>query len=200
MQGLILIPDITGFTQFVKGINMEAGVSITRELLSEIIENNTLGLELSEIEGDAVLFYKVGQPIPLNKVFDGVNAMYEAFERRYHALRLIYNSSAELSLKFILHYGEMNVYHIRGFKKLYGQTIIESHRLLKNGSSSGSYILVTKDYLTACGQTKVEYIPGKGSFPSFFSQLFSDLREISYYFFHYPPYAANAFEYSLQLN
>ena len=198
MQGLILIPDITGFTQFVKGINMEVGVSITRELLSEIIDNNSLGLQLSEIEGDAVLFYKMGQPIPLDKAFEGINAMYQAFDRKYQALRILYNIQAELSLKFILHYGEMDFYQIRGHKKLYGQTIIESHRLLKNGSASGSYILVTKDYIKASGQTKVEYIPGEGSFPSYFSQVFPDLREISYYFFHYPPYAESAFEYSLQ--
>jgi len=198
MQGLILIPDLSGFTQFVKGISMDAGKSITRELLSEIIDNNTLDLDLSEIEGDAVLFYKVGQPIPLKKVFEGINAMYYAFERRYQALKLLHNIPADLSLKFILHYGEMDYYEIRGFKKLYGQTIIESHRLLKNGYGSGSYALVTRDYINACGQTKVEYIPGKGCFPMFFSQLFAGLREISYYFFHYPPYAANVFEYSLQ--
>ena len=198
MQGLILIPDITGFTQFVKGINMEAGVSITRELLNEIVDNNILGLKISEIEGDAVLFYKVGEPIPLDDVFVGINAMYQAFDRKYQALRILFNISAELCLKFVLHYGEMDFYQIRGFRKLYGQTIIESHRLLKNGSASGSYILVTRDYFKAAGQTKVEYIPGKGSFPSFFSQPFADLREISYYFFHYPPYKSSAFEYSLQ--
>jgi hypothetical protein len=59
-------------------------------------------------------------------------------------------------------------------------------------------VLVTGDYIKACGQTKVVYIPGKGSFPTFFSQFFSGLREISYYFFHYPPFKARAFEYSLQ--
>jgi hypothetical protein len=198
MQGLILIPDITGFTNFVKEINIEDGVSITHELLSEIIDHNVLGLQLSEIEGDAVLFYKVGEPIPMEEMLDGINTMYEAFERKYHALKLQYDIQSELSLKFILHYGDMDVYEIRGFTKLYGQTIIESHRLLKNGSTYSSYILITEDYVKALGTPDVLYIPGKGNFPLCFSEFISGLREITYYFFHFPPKDANAFQYSLQ--
>ena len=55
MKGLIFIPDISGFTNFVKKIDDELGWKITRELLIEIIESNPLYLEISEIEGDAVL-------------------------------------------------------------------------------------------------------------------------------------------------
>lgn len=58
MQGLIFIPDITGFTNFVRKIDIDLGVSITRDLLNEIIDNNDMELELSEIEGDALLFLK----------------------------------------------------------------------------------------------------------------------------------------------
>src|SRR6478752_5386023 len=128
MKGLVLIPDISGFTNFVKGVDLNLGVSITQELLNEIIDNNELGLELSEIEGDAILFFKSGQPLPLHKVFEGLKKMHEAFDRRYLMLKAEYKLKSALSLKFILHYGEMNVYYIKGFKKLYGQIIIESHR------------------------------------------------------------------------
>ena len=63
MKGLIFIPDISGFTNFVKKIDIELGRKITRELLIEIIESNPLYLEISEFEGDAVLYYKQGKPI-----------------------------------------------------------------------------------------------------------------------------------------
>jgi hypothetical protein len=198
MQGLILIPDISGFTHFVKGINLELGVSITHELLSEIIDNNPLDLELSEIEGDAILFFKVGRPVPMSEIFAGIKKMYEAFDRKYHALKMLHGLQSDLSLKFILHYGHMDVYHLKGFKKLYGQTIIESHRLLKNASPSPSYLLITEDYITALDNPRIDYFPGKGNFPFRFSEFFSGLREIGYYFFHYPNQGKNAFQYSLQ--
>jgi len=59
MQGLIFIPDISGFTNFVKNIDIDLGVSITSDLLNGIIDNNPLDLDISEIEGDAVLYYRL---------------------------------------------------------------------------------------------------------------------------------------------
>lgn len=182
MEGLIFIPDISGFTRFVKNIEMDAGVSITKDLLSEIIENNPLDLELSEVEGDAVLFYKIGKPIPLNTVFKGLSTICEAFKRKYHILKAQFDVDIELSLKFILHYGEMSVYDIKGFRKLYGQTIIESHRLLKNGSNDANYILITEDYVKALRLTAADSVPDIGS-GCYSSQNFTDLREVGYYFF-----------------
>jgi hypothetical protein len=185
MKGLIFIPDITGFTNFVKQIDIDLGVRITRDLLTEIIDNNELGLELSEIEGDAVLFCKVGKPVSLPRIFKCFNKMYEAFNSKYQYLRLKYNIHSELTLKFILHYGDMNIYYIKGFRKLYGQTIIESHRLLKNGSDHSSYMLITEDYINALHQERSEYVNATWGFNFRSSQFFPDLREISYYLFHY---------------
>ena len=185
MKGLVFIPDITGFTNFVKQIDIDLGVSITHDLLTEIIDSNDLGLELSEIEGDAVLFCKVGKPIPLKHMFVCFKNMYEAFNTKYELLREKYNVNSDLSLKFILHYGEMNMYYIKGFKKLYGQTIIESHRLLKNGSHHSAYMLITEDYMKALNGAYSEQITGNWDFKFRSTQFFTDLREISYYLFPY---------------
>jgi hypothetical protein len=187
MQGLIFIPDISGFTNFVKKIDIDLGVSITRDLLTEIIDSNPLDLEISEIEGDAILFYKIGRPIPLSKVFAAFKNIYEAFERRLNILARKYSIEAKLSLKFILHYGNMTIYHIKGFKKLYGQFVIESHRLLKNNSNNSDYILITEDYIKALQTSGSDVLACDLGFNAYASQHFTDLREISYYFFHYYP-------------
>lgn len=42
-QGLILIPDVSGFTDFVPSICIEAGSYILRELLMAIMDSNRLG-------------------------------------------------------------------------------------------------------------------------------------------------------------
>jgi hypothetical protein len=185
MKGLIFIPDITGFTDFVRETDMNLGAAVMHELLSEIIDSNQLDLDISEIEGDAVLFYKIGQPIPLSQIFVAFNNMYEAFNKKYRELSARYKINLNLSLKFILHYGEMSVYYIKGFKKLYGQTIIESHRLLKNGSGNSDYILITDDYIKAVIESKAEFQTDKLNGSSYVSQDFTDLRKIGFYFFNY---------------
>jgi hypothetical protein len=183
MQGLIFIPDISGFTNFVKNIDIDLGVSITSDLLNEIIDNNPLDLDISEIEGDAVLYYKLGKPIPLQQIFNGFQHMYEAFDNKYQRWKLLYNIQADLSLKLIVHYGDIIVYDIKGFKKLYGETVIESHRLLKNGSDATEYMLITEDYLNALQQNISDVLSTDYQHNSYTSQLYSGVKKIAYYFF-----------------
>jgi hypothetical protein len=143
--------------------------------------------EISEIEGDAILFYKIGKPIPLVKVFAAFKNMYEAFEAKLHYLRVKYAIQANLSVKFILHFGNMTIYHLKGFRKLFGQCVIESHRLLKNGCGDSSYILITEDYVKALQAAGNDLYLFDWKFNSYTSQVFTDLREISYFFFNYIP-------------
>lgn len=183
MKGLIFIPDISGFTNFVKSIDMDLGVSITRDLLNSIIDNNPLDMDLSEIEGDAVLFYKLGKPFPLKEVMSGFKNMYEAFDTRFKKWKLQYKIEADLSLKLIVHYGDIIVYDIKGFKKLYGETVIESHNLLKNGSGITDYILVTEDYVKALNQNISDLLIAETEHSTCESQLYSGVKKIAYYFF-----------------
>ena len=183
MQGLIFIPDISGFTNFVKSIPINLGVSITRDLLNEIIDNNPLNVQLSEIEGDAVFFYKLGKPINLNKLLEAFEDMSEAFCKKYALWKARYNIKADLSLKLIVHYGNIIVYNIRGFKKVYGEPVIDSHRLLKNGSTSTNYILITDDYMNALKNDNSYSFLCDKLYSSYGSHLGSDSKKISFSFF-----------------
>ena len=191
MQGLIFIPDISGFTNFVNSVNIDLGVSVTKDLLNEIINSNPLDVELSEIEGDAILYYKEGQPIPMDKIFEGYKSISTAFDSKFSSLKMLYNIEAPLSLKFILHYGNLNEYDINGFKHLYGETVIEAHRLLKNGCGRSTYILVTNDYLNALQQTTPDNLLDNKEFSYFCSDFSTGLRKVNYYFFSYLPSKKN---------
>lgn len=183
MKGLIFIPDISGFTNFVRNIDIDLGVSITSDLLNKIIDNNSLGMDLSEIEGDAILFYKIGKPIPLNHILRSFKNMYDAFDATYQHWKLQYKIETNLSLKLIVHYGNIVVYDIKGFKKLYGETVIESHNLLKNGNGESNYILITEDYLKALHQNMSGTQLFHSGYVPFKSQLTTDVKRIAYYFF-----------------
>lgn len=70
-QGLILLPDISGYSDFVEHTDIVSGRHIVYRLLSAIIKTNRLGLKISEIEGDAVLFYKYDHPPLVRSVLMG---------------------------------------------------------------------------------------------------------------------------------
>jgi hypothetical protein len=183
MQGLIFIPDISGYSKFVKNIDINLGASIIHDLLSEIIENNPLDLQLSEIEGDAILYYKEGVPVPVKEIFAAYEQIKSAFDKKFQHLKALYHLEDNLSIKVIVHYGELTVYNIKGFKSLYGQAVVESHRLLKNGSVSTNYVLITEDYLKAVEQTSETTYSLPVANTSYSSRQFVDFREIEYYCF-----------------
>jgi len=152
-SGLLVIADISGFTQFVRDTDLEMGQSITQAFLQAIIDSNTLGLQISEIEGDAVFFYKFGTPPTAEYILKQFEQMLEAFHKNLQRINHDREIPFELALKLIVHYGEMSEYQLMGFKKLYGQSVIEVHRLLKSSVKHTQYALLTDDYVKSSHST-----------------------------------------------
>lgn len=156
-DGIIFIPDISGFTKFVHETDIQLGREIAAELLSIILHTNILNLKVSEIEGDAILFYRYGSPPTLKALLRQYEIMLIAFKRKLREFNGHRHPTAlELSLKLIVHFGSIAEYKLYGFKKLYGEAIIEAHRLLKNDIPSHNYILVTKDFFDKTGSHEAE--------------------------------------------
>ncbi len=151
--GLIFIPDITGFTKFVNEIEILHGNEITAELIEEIINSIDIDLDISEIEGDAVLFYKLPNTLKLNEIIEQsrktlflFNQKLDFIQRKRICKCNACSSAKNLTLKFILHEDELQIMKIKTFTKLYGKGLIISHRMLKNNISENEYLLFTKDY------------------------------------------------------
>lgn len=153
-KGLIFIPDISGFTRFVKQVEIEHSRLIIQELLEILIDSNNTGLIISEIEGDAILFYKFGEKPSLTGIQQQVQQMFSAFHkslltyesRRYCQCNACL-SAINLTLKVITHYGEFAEYHVKNFNKLIGKDVIVAHELLKNDIKNHEYWLVTNDLI-----------------------------------------------------
>lgn len=58
---------------------MVHSVHIIAKILETLIENNTMGLKVAEIEGDAVFFYRIGEKPTIKELQDQIEAMYFAF-------------------------------------------------------------------------------------------------------------------------
>ena len=180
MPGLLLIPDITGFTKYINEADLQYSQITIALLLEAILKNNKLGLQVSEIEGDAILFYKKST-LTLQQVKKQYEQMLSAFSDKVNTLSLQYGFEIKLSLKLVAHYGEISTYTIGGFEKLYGKPVIEAHQLLKNPIKSNSYFLITEDFFNATSQTvnKTHYSGSK------LCEVYGSLKNIGYIFFDY---------------
>lgn len=149
---LICIPDISGFTQFMREANFELTSQVIPALLNEIIYANTLDLKVSEIEGDAVLFFRKGNLPDLAALIEQCKTFYTDFYKRTLKLHKKHKSEEKaltipeiLGLKIILHYGEeIAMVPIGNRIKLMGEDVITAHRLLKNNIEIDEYILISQ--------------------------------------------------------
>ncbi len=150
-NGLLFIPDISGFSSFINSTEIEHSRHIISELLSKIMDANELELVVSEIEGDAVLFYKFGPPPNFDQLITQVEKMFLDFHRHilnYDQQRVCNcgacESAPDLTLKIITHYGEFSTYKVQEYEKLFGKSVIVAHRLLKNDIIGNEYWLMTE--------------------------------------------------------
>ena len=154
-RGLLFIPDISGFTRFVNETDIDHSRLIIQELLETLINANRFGLEVSEIEGDAILFYKFGELPSMGELYKQVEAMFCGFHRLLKAYDLrrfcqckACQSAIGLTLKIVCHYGEFTGYNVKNFSKLIGRDVIVAHQLLKNDIDHHEYWLVTDSLVT----------------------------------------------------
>lgn len=152
---LIFIPDINGFTHFVTQTPILHSKDIIGELLETVMNNNQLDLEISEIEGDAILFYRFGPAPSMDELTSQITQIVGAFEqtlRAYERTRLCGCQACEIShqlaIKFIVHYGPVTSMVVGDFAKLLGPAVIVVHRLLKNEVNQEQYALLSEDYLS----------------------------------------------------
>jgi len=153
-QGLLFIPDISGFTKFVNETEIEHSRIIIEELLENIINSNKIGLQVSEVEGDAVLFYRFGERPSTEALCKQVEDMFCNFQKQlknYEGYRMCVcnacKNAINLSLKIITHYGEFSSYNVKDFSKLIGKDVIVAHQLLKNSIDLHEYWLATNSLM-----------------------------------------------------
>lgn len=148
---LLIIPDISGFTEFVNTTEINHSQHIISELLELLIDSNELGMTVSEVEGDAILFFKKDPYPELNQIISQARTMFINFHnhlKKYESQRICNcgacSTAYKLSLKMIAHSGELGFIKVKGFQKPHGHNVILVHRLLKNNIENDEYLLLTE--------------------------------------------------------
>ena len=159
-QAIVFIPDISGFTDFTTATEIDHASHIISELLELLVESNQTGFTLAEVEGDAILFYRTGEPLGREQLVEQCLTMFSTFHQRLMVIERdtvcqcgACQTASELTLKFIAHFGYVKEIKVARFVKPTGVDMIVAHRLLKNDVDSNEYILMTEACCAAIGQS-----------------------------------------------
>lgn len=146
---LLFLPDISGFTDFVQNTEIQHSQHVIAELLEVMIDSNTIGLELAEVEGDALFFFREELP-SMEQLLAQIENTFTAF---YSHLKLLKENrvcpcnacltAPNLQLKIIAHCGDVEFITVQGKRKPFGKEVIEAHRLMKNDIESDNYTLIS---------------------------------------------------------
>jgi hypothetical protein len=191
---LICIPDISGFTEFMSDTHIELSSIIIPSLLNKIIYANDIDLKVSEIEGDAILFYRTG-PLPSFKVLiEQCRNFYVEFYKQLKVLRNkhkghddVSNIPEILGLKIILHYGEeIGAVQIGKSIKLMGEDVIVAHRLLKNDIKRDEYLLLSESLMNNYKDDVIERNFGWGELIES-DEKYKHIGEVNYSYINLEP-------------
>ncbi len=162
-HGYLLLADISGYTSYLAGTELDHAQGILSELLETIVGRLKGGMTLSKLEGDAVFCYGTESDFPRGEtVLEMIEATYMAFRDKIdsirHATTCACNacrSIGALDLKFITHHGDFAMQTVAGIHELVGSDVNLAHRLMKNhvADETGwhAYALFTEPCLTHMG-------------------------------------------------
>jgi hypothetical protein len=147
----ILIPDISGFTEFMTTTELNHSSHAINMLIDAMVNAVGEEYEVSEIEGDAVLLIKKGHPPSKKEILDTCLKIFNAFhfQRKWMQQYTICPCGAcqaiiNLTLKFVVHHGPLAEIKVGRFVKHSGTEMIVAHRLLKNSIDNHEYLLMTE--------------------------------------------------------
>ncbi|TME18559.1 MAG: DUF2652 domain-containing protein [Chloroflexi bacterium] len=146
-EGALVLADISGYSTFVTQTEVDHSWSILHELLDTVVRSLVGRMEVSQVEGDAILFIS-GLSTP--DVITALEGTFVAFHRRLRDMHAVTtcpcNACAKISvlnLKFVVHHGRFSRQRLGNVEQLHGADVIVPHRLLKNKVPSKEYLLVT---------------------------------------------------------
>jgi hypothetical protein len=168
-DGVLVLADISGFTEFVTATELEHGPAMIAELLEQVMERLAPPLEIQEVEGDAVFALGPDRTVgPRTRLLDAFDEAFAAFKARRRALEADDSCGCNacrrvgsLDLKIVVHHGRFLRQLVGGRGQVAGADVILAHQLLKNRLAKRAYLLLTEAALEWMGldAARAELVP-----------------------------------------
>ena len=162
-RGFLLIADITGYTVYLSKSELAHAQGTLSQLLELLIEHTRPPLQISSLEGDAVLSYALEAGFVSGQTFiESIESTYISF-RRAIELMVLNNTCrcnacanvSSLDVKFLVHNGPFVIQRVGNTAQLLGNDINLIHRLLKNSVTADTgiraYLLCTDAAIRVLG-------------------------------------------------
>jgi uncharacterized protein YndB with AHSA1/START domain len=136
--GFLVLADLTGYTAYLSGSEIEHAPAIAGDLLETIVGRLEPPFRLAKFEGDAAFLFVEDGRADGSLLLDAVEASYLAFRRRLRSIDQATTCDCnscrlapKLDLKVFIHHGAFVWSRIAGRDELAGSDVIVVHRLLK---------------------------------------------------------------------
>ena len=136
--GYLVIADLTGYTAYLSGSELEHAPVIAGDLLETIVGRLDPPFRLAKFEGDAGFLFVEDGRADGSLLLDAIEACYLAFRRRLRSIDAATSCDCNscrlaprLDLKLFVHHGAYVHSRIAGRDELAGTDVILVHRLLK---------------------------------------------------------------------
>lgn len=161
-SGFLVIADLTGYTAYLSGSEIEHAPAIAGDLLETIVGRLEPPFRLVKLEGDAAFLFVEDGRADGSLLLDAIEAAYVAFRRRLRSIEQATSCDCNscrlaprLDLKLFVHHGTVVWGRIAGRDELAGADVILVHRLLKGSGAAGArgngFALFTNEAVDALG-------------------------------------------------
>ena len=161
-NGFLVIADLTGYTAYLSGSEIEHAPIIAGDLLETIVGRLEPPFRLAKLEGDAAFLFVEDGRADGSLLLDAIEAAYLAFRRRLRSIDQATTCDCnscrlapKLDLKLFIHHGAFVSSRIAGRDELAGPDVILVHRLLKGTGAAESggngFALFTASAVEALG-------------------------------------------------
>jgi hypothetical protein len=139
-RGYIVIADITGYTAYLSGSELDHAQDSLRNLLELLVNDTRPPLVISRLQGDAVISYApVGSFLQGQTLIELLENCYVSFRQARERMHLNTTCTCNacrnipnLDLKFLVHFGTYVLQDMLAYKEMVGSDVNLAHRLLKN--------------------------------------------------------------------
>ncbi len=139
-KGYFVLADITGYTAFLTGSELDHAQDILKSLFETLHEQIKPPLAISNYQGDAILSYAPeAGALQGQTLLELVENIYFAFTRKRENIRhsttctcRACSNIPNLDLKLFVHFGEYVLQDMPGRQELSGPDVIVAHRMMKN--------------------------------------------------------------------
>ena len=140
--GFLVLADLTGYTAYLSGSEIEHAPAIAGDLLETIVGRLEPPFRLVKFEGDAAFVFVEDGRADASLLLDAIEATYLAFRRRLRSIDQATSCACNscrlaprLDLKLFVHHGAFVWSRIAGRDELAGADVIVVHRLLKGAGA-----------------------------------------------------------------